>query len=142
LLTSRTTQDQWLGRWPPRAEEELGGRLRVVTARDALLRLEGDGQKVLVEIFVSTEHLTVGRMTLQPGQQTEPDARGGDEGLYLLEGQLLLRLPEHDGPRCFELHPGDGFYVPEGVPRQFFNYADQPARLMFGVAPAYLPRRS
>jgi uncharacterized RmlC-like cupin family protein len=141
LLTIKTAQDQWLGRWPRlQAEEEQSERLRVVKSSEALLRLEGDQHKVLVEMFISTEYLTVGRITLQPGQQTEPASRGGDEGLYLLEGRLHVLLPEHQGSCCFELNPGDGFYVPEGVPRQFFNYSDQAARLLFGVAPAYLPR--
>ncbi len=50
-----------------------------------------------------------------------------------------MRLPDNDGQRWFELNPKDGFYIPQGVPHHYYNISDQPVRLIFGVAPTYLP---
>jgi len=45
-----------------------------------------------------------------------------------------VRLPEHQGcapgARCI---PGDGFYIPQGEPHQYYNVSDTPVSLLFGV---------
>jgi quercetin dioxygenase-like cupin family protein len=89
-------------------------------------------------LWAATDQLTVGQIELLPGQYTEPHAHGGDESIYLLEGTLHIRTPDNDGPRWFELNPRDGFYIPEGVSHQYYNVSNEPARLIFGVAPHYL----
>jgi quercetin dioxygenase-like cupin family protein len=101
-------------------------------------RLEGQEHRHLVGIMVSTEHLTVGTFELLPGQQTDLHIHGGDEGLYVLEGTLHVRVPEHSGPRWHELKPGDGFYIPQGAPHQYYNISGSTVRIAFGVAPHYL----
>jgi quercetin dioxygenase-like cupin family protein len=134
------TQDQWLGRWPmERDAARQEWTMQVVRDADLLWRLEGRERPLPVGLLASTEHLTVGKLELLPGQHTETHAHGGDEGLYLLSGTLHVRLPDHQGPRWFELQPGDGFYIPEGEPHQYYNVSAQPASLIFGVAPGYLP---
>jgi len=139
LTALRYVQDQWLGRWPAaRAEALQGASMRVLRADDALWRLEGE-QDVLVGLWASTEQLTVGKVYLRPGQHTDAQAHGGDEGLYLLEGTLNVRIPDNDGQRWFELARRDGFYIPEGVAHQYYNMTDQLVEFIFGVAPAYLP---
>lgn len=136
----RYRQEQWFGQWPMRqADARRGFTMQVLREPDVLWHLEGEGRQVLVGILASTEHLTVGKMHLLPGQHTQPHAHGGDESLYLLEGTLNVRLPENDGQRWFELKPGDGFYFPKGTPHQYYNIADRPASMIFGVAPAYDP---
>jgi quercetin dioxygenase-like cupin family protein len=140
LAASRYTQDEWLGRWPMAAEEaRAAASLHVVRDADALWRLEGDANKALVAILASTEHLTVGKVFLSSGQQTDLRRHAGDEALYLLEGTLNVRLPESDGQRWHELAPGDGFFIPADTPYQLYNVAGQPATALFGVAPGYLP---
>jgi quercetin dioxygenase-like cupin family protein len=140
LDTPKYSQEQWLGSWP--MQKDVAQRdftMKVLREGDVLWQLEGEDQQVLVGLFVSTEHLTVGKMHLLPGQRTQAHAHGGDESLYLLEGTLNIRLPEHDGQRWYELKPGDGFFIPRGTPHQYYNIADQPVSLIFGVAPHYLP---
>jgi quercetin dioxygenase-like cupin family protein len=100
--------------------------------------MEGKERQALVGILASTEHLTVGKIRLLPGQQTEVQAHGGDESLYVLEGTLNVRLRDASGPCWFELAPQDGFYLPEGTPHQYYNVTDRPTELIFGVAPRYL----
>lgn len=141
LTTVKYTQDHALGRWPMAREEIMREQtIRVVRENDLLWRYEGDiGQEVLVGLLVATEHLTVGKIFLLPGQHTELQTHGGDESLYLLEGTLNLYCPEKEGQQWFELRPQDGFYIPAGAPHAYYNMTDQPVTLVFGVAPTYLP---
>lgn len=139
LQTARYTQDEWIERWPAAQEEaRREATLRVLREADVLWRLEGREHPTPVGILVSTEHLTAGKLCLLPGQQTDVHSHGGDESLYVVEGILHLRVPEHAGGRWFELGPGDGFYVPKGEPHQYYNIGAQPATAVFGVAPRYL----
>lgn len=140
LETRLTFQDQWVGRWPLEREPwEQECTMHVVRRGEALVRLEGDDFGLLVEIWLSTEHLTAGSMTLLPGRSSDVRTHAGDLALLVQEGQLWVRAGDGAGRVVATLEPDDGFYLPAGVPRQFFNYGDKPARWMFGVAPAYLP---
>jgi mannose-6-phosphate isomerase-like protein (cupin superfamily) len=137
LMQVAYRQDRWLGRWPASRDERREGTMRVVRADDVLWRLEGTDQAMLVGLLASTEHLTVGTIHLLPGRHGGVEVHDGDEGLYLLRGSLHVRLPEHDGPRWLELEPGDGCYIPAGVPHQYYNISGAPAECLFGVAPRY-----
>jgi quercetin dioxygenase-like cupin family protein len=140
LSAPKYMRDDLLGRWPMAwAEAIQSATMRVLRDADTLWRLEGHERQVLVGILASTEHLTVGKVHLLPGQQTDVQIHGGDESLYLLEGTLHVRLPEHQGPRWCELKPGDGFYIPQNEPHQYYNVSDTPVTLIFAVAPQYLP---
>lgn len=138
LTTLKYSQDEWWGQWPlAQARAQQSFSLRVLREPDYWWRLEGTQQQALVGILAATEHLTVGTMQLLPGQQTDPHSHSGDESLYLLEGTLNVRTPENQGQRWFELKPGDGFYLPEGTPHQYYNMSDRPVKFIFGVAPRY-----
>ena len=140
-LTAVTyTQDRWLGRWPAaRVEARHQHTMQVLRAGEALWRLEGHDRPILVGILATTDRLTVGKVRVLPGQHSDAHVHGGDESLYLLEGSLNVRLPEHEGQSWFELKPADGFYIPQGVPHQYYNIADRPVDFIFGVAPHYAP---
>ncbi len=139
LTTLKYTQDQLLRRWPmERASIEEADSFRVVRENDLRWRMEGGlGNETLVGLLCATEHLTVGKLYLRPGQHSDVQVHGGDESLYLLEGTLNLWCPEKDGQKWFELTPQDGFYIPAGAPHQYYNYTDKPVSLLFGVAPYY-----
>ena len=138
LGAPKYSQDQWIGRWPQaQAEAAAKYTIRVLRDADLLWRLEGTDQQLLVGILAATEHLTVGRMELLAGQCSDVELHGGDESLYLLEGALNVRVPENDGPRWFELSPGDGFFVPEGTPHQYYNMSGAQASFLCGIAPRY-----
>ncbi len=140
LTAPKYTQDQWVGRWPmDQAEARRCFTMRVLRESDILWRLEGKARQVLVGILASTEHFTVGKIYLLPGQQSDIQTHGGDESLYLLEGTLNVGLPDSEGQSWFELKPGDGFYLPEGIRHQYYNHSGTPAVLFFGVAPSYRP---
>lgn len=131
-------QDEWLGRWPMEREAvEADRTMHVVRPTDVLWRLEGDDQQMLVGLLASTEHLTVGKIELQPGRESGRRSHGGDLSLYVLDGTLNVRLPENEDGKWFELAPRDGFYVPEGVSYHFYNVTDKPVSFVFAVAPNY-----
>lgn len=143
LTQSRYTQDHLLGRWPmERAQIERENTIQVLREEDSLWRYEGEENRVLVGLLAATEHLTVGRLYLQPGERSEVQIHDGDEGLYLLEGTLHIYCPEREGQSWFELAPRDGFYVPAGTPHQYYNMSDQPVSCLFCVAPNYLAPNS
>lgn len=140
LTTLDYGQSRWMGRWPAaRDEARNAGAMHVLRDADLLWRLEGAQQQVLVGIMASTPHLTAGKLKLLPSRHSDVQTHGGDEGLYLVAGTINVHLPANEGQRWFELHPGDGFYIPEGVPHQYYNISDAPAEVIFGVAPAYGP---
>jgi quercetin dioxygenase-like cupin family protein len=140
LLGVTYADDGALERWPMERDAiRTEQTIQVLRADDQLLRLEGDEDPVLVGILASTEHLTAGTMELRPGQRTEIQRHGGDESGYVLEGTVGIRIGADEGRSWLEVGPGDGYYVPEGVPHRYYNAGSRAARLVFGVAPAYLP---
>jgi quercetin dioxygenase-like cupin family protein len=133
LEQSRHNDDSLLGVWPtPTREPTLHHRRE----SDVLWRLDGDA---LVGIIASTEHLTVGSLSLMPGKRSAVEAHGGDECLYVSEGTLHVRTFDAPGTGWLELQPGDGFFCPEGASHQYFNVGDEPAKAVFGVAPRWRP---
>jgi quercetin dioxygenase-like cupin family protein len=138
LTIAKYIQEEWLGSWPMAlAEARRKFTIQVLGEQDVLWGLEGQTQQVLVGLLASTEHLTVAKIQLLPGQKSDLQLHQGDESLYLLEGHLNVRVPENDGQRWFELKPGDGFYIPQNVPHQYYNMAGQPVKFIFGVAPNF-----
>jgi mannose-6-phosphate isomerase-like protein (cupin superfamily) len=144
LLTDSMYQDdRWLGRWPmQRDEHDRGATMQVLRDDDLLWRLEGTSGGALTSIYVSTEHLTAGKVHLRPGGQTAVQSHAGDKTLYVLRGTANVYLPDADGPngqRWFELAPRDGFYLPEGARHQLRNISGESVELLFAVAPDYRP---
>jgi quercetin dioxygenase-like cupin family protein len=140
LADSRYARDGWLGRWPEAAAEESASRtIHPVRAGDVLwqLHVQGRERPLLVGLLVSTEHLTVGKIDLMPGQRSEPECHGGDEALYVLSGTVHVRPLGESGPGWLELSERDGCYLPAGTPHQYYNIGGEPASLLFGVAPSY-----
>jgi quercetin dioxygenase-like cupin family protein len=138
LTESRYERPEVFGRFPMEAVA-LRKAERMIVLRDADLhwRLQGRTQGALVGLYAATDQLTVGRMRLLPGQKSDLEIHGGDEGVYVLSGELNLLAPEAEGQRWFELHPKDGFFVPENVPHQYHNMGAEPAEFLFGIAPHY-----
>jgi quercetin dioxygenase-like cupin family protein len=141
LTNCRYTQDEWIGNWPMLKQKASDAfTMKMLHESDVLWRLEGKKKQVLRAILASTDQLTVGRIHLLPGQETEEEVHGGDESIYVLEGNLTLSFETPDASPWFELKPGDGFYLPQGTVHQYRNLTDKPVLLLFGVAPAYLAR--
>ena len=140
LSEPRYIRDHLLGEWPARAAEvRATDTITRVSRSDRLWRLEGPDPQLLVGIVASTEHLTVGVVEVLPGVRGGVDRHAGEEALYVTSGRLNVHLPEAKGASWFELEVGDGFYLPADTPHQYYNWSDEPAEFVFGVAPRYLP---
>ena len=140
LETSRYVRDELLGRWPMERDAiNATNTVTVIRDPDILWRYEGECHRSLVGLYAATEHLTAGKITLQPGQQTDFQIHGGDESLLVTSGTIFLQGLDNDGPAWLELNANDGAYVPEGVRHRYWNRSGAPAELVFAVAPDYLP---
>lgn len=129
-----------LGRWPmDRAAVEADDRMTHLTDRDLRWRMEGADQALLTGLYCATEHLTVGKARLLPGQKSDLRTRAGDLSLYVLSGHLNLLTPEAEGQKWHDAGPKDGFFAPMGAPHQFWNMGAAPVEFLFGTAPGYLP---
>ena len=53
---------------------------------------------------------------------------------------ILIDDPEAS-PVWFELHPQDGFFIPEGTRYRAFNMGGTEAEYLFGIAPLFHPAR-
>ena len=138
LVNNKYTRDEWLGQLPmENMKLRHANTIRIVREADMEWRLHGTEFPTLVGLVVSTEHLTVGKMLILPGQNTAPETHGGDEAIYVTEGTLNMRV--HDGqlPNWFEMKVGDGCFIPQGTPHEYYNINSGQASAVFGVAPNY-----
>jgi len=136
IETSRYRRDEAIGRLPLE-KHTLPTTMKVLRDADLVWQLEGETQGARVGLYAATDQLTVGRMVLLPGQSGDLERHGGDEGLYVLSGTLNILVPDAEGQKWFELHPKDGFFVPEGVSHQYRNMSAEPVEFLFGIAPHY-----
>jgi len=139
LEDSRYVRNDLLGTLPMQAGS-VQNTMKVLRDSDLIWRLEGERQGALVGLYAATDQLTVGKMRLLPGQNADLEKHGGDEGLYVLSGTLNVLVPEAEGQKWFELHPKDGFFVPEGTAHQYRNVGAEPVEFLFGIAPNFLPQ--
>lgn len=134
---SKYTRDDLLENWPAKRAESLStDTIRVLTEKDFLWRLEGEST-ILVGIVASTEHLTVGKVRLLPGQRSGLHTHAGAESIYVTQGTLNILAMEDSGKKWLEANPKDGAYIPKGVEHQYYNYSAEIVEFVFGVAPKY-----
>lgn len=138
----RYERSELIGHWPTgQAEAKAVGKLHVLREADRLWSLDRSDPRVLTGIIASTDQLTAGSMRLNPGGRSEVQTHGGAMGLYVLSGRVNILIDDPEAsPVWFELHPQDGFYLPEGTRYRAFNMGGEPAEYLFGVAPHYQAR--
>lgn len=97
--------------------------------------IQGKAAPVRVSLFVATDKLTMGYFSLLPGVIADPETHPGDECALVVSGRVYMRVAGID--EMFEMKERDCFFIPEGVEHQYYNLSDQPAAVVFGVAPLY-----
>ena len=130
-----------IGQWPAMQGKGLAeARIRVLRESDRLWSLDPSDPRVLTGIIASTEQLTAGTQRLQPGGRSGTRTHGGAAGLYVLSGPINILIEDAESmPVWFELHPQDGFFLPEGATYRVFNMGGTAAEYDFGIAPLYHP---
>lgn len=130
-----------LGRWPVSGKEARRQKNMILIPPERFLHLiQGKRHHVLVSFFVSNDFIHEGMMTIPAGQYSEPEVHKGDEVVYVLEGNLVMRIYKDKEEtsvlqESFEVHENEKFLVPEGVKHQYFNFTDKVIKLIFAVAP-------
>lgn len=128
--------------WRYHRDEDLAagqaaqGPFTVHDGRDAMLRYEPG---VLTGVELAGEHLTAGWLEIGPGGVSSPRTHDGDVILFALSGATFVRASDGDGQVVAELGPEDAMYVPTGSTYDVRNVGGETCRLVFGVAPKYLP---
>ena len=140
LLTDvRLADDARLGNYVPCVDKPVDGQITTLRAEDRLWRLEeAEPSPLLMGIFASTEHITVGELNLRDGQLTPWRTHSGDLCGYVSKGRLRIAVDGPDARRWLELESGDGFYVPEGVQYRYHAYSSA-VHAYWAVAPSYEP---
>lgn len=130
-----------IGHWPAgQAQAQASATIRVLRESDRLWSLDTTDPRVLTGIIASTDQLTAGSVRLNPGGRSKVLEHGGAAGLYVLAGRVNILIDDPEAsPVWFELHPGDGFYLPQGTKYRAFNMGGTPAEYLFGVAPLFHP---
>ena len=134
-------RSELIGHWPAdRAAAEGRAKIGVLREAGRLWPLDRSDPRVLTGIVASTDQLTAGSVRLSPGGRSEVLSHGGAAGLYVLGGRVNILIDDPEAsPVWFELHPQDGFYIPQGTRYRAFNMGGVPAEYLFGVAPLYHP---
>jgi len=130
LEVSTYADDTVLGELSDRRDVRARESFTVLRRPDAILRLD---LGVLVGLLVSTEHLTVGTVTVNAGQESREESHAGEELLYVTRGALRVSA----GGVEATLAPGDGFLIPAGTPHTYAADGEHVAEAIFGVAPTY-----
>ena len=139
---TRYERSELIGHWPEHQAHAIAkAKIRVLRESDRLWSLDKTDPRVLTGIIASTDQLTAGSVRLSPGGRSDTLTHGGAAGLYVLSGRVNILIDDPEmSPVWFELHPQDGFYIPEGTRYRAFNMGGQPAEYLFGVAPHYCPK--
>jgi quercetin dioxygenase-like cupin family protein len=104
--------------------------LRVLRRADSVWRLD---REVLVGLLVSSEHLTVGTVTIPVGHASLEERHDGEELVYATRGELRVEAGGVDAT----LGPGDAFFVPAGTAHRYGAGHAGVAEAIFGVAPRF-----
>lgn len=129
-----------VGNWPMgRGQGPV--TLHVLREADRLWMLDPADPKVLTGITASTDQLTAGVVRVSAGGKSGTRVHGGATGLYVTKGRLNILIEDENAepPVWFELHPQDGFYIPEGTRYRLMNMGGDEAECLFGTAPLYHP---
>ena len=128
-----------IGNWPAgRAQADARARFKVIREADLLWSLDRGDPRVLTGIAASTDQLTAGSVRLGPGGRSSVLEHGGAAGIYVTRGRVNILIENAEtAPVWFEMHPQDGFYLPQGAQYRVFNMGGEPAEYHFGVAPQY-----
>ena len=117
------------------AESRASEKIRVLRESDWLELIHGTRQPVRVEVFASTENVTMGKIELPPGVVTDRATHPGDLTGVVTDGWAGITW--EDRPEWLEMQTLDGCMVPEGVSYRLMNMSDRPATFVFGAAPGY-----
>lgn len=94
-------------------------------------KIDGTGQ---VTVFFTSEKLLFSTFELGPGCSLKKDFHpNGDEGYYVLKGELTVILPELNVER--KIRVGEVFYIKSGVVHIALNNGKEDTKVIAAIAP-------
>lgn len=94
-----------------------------------LRKKDGSG---CVEVFFEEEKLLFARLNIEPGCSLNRDIHpAGEEGYYVLTGELTVTLPEENVVR--KIQTGEVFFVPQGVYHIASNTGTMPVSVIAAI---------
>lgn len=132
-----------LGKWPISGDEaRKAKRLIPIRSCEQLPLIHGQRDHVLFSFIVSNDYMNVGILQIPPGKYSEVERHEGDEALYLLEGDLVIRLVDEEQPTenqaLFDgqhVCQGEKCLIPEGQRHQYINFTDKMVRAFIAIGP-------
>jgi len=77
------------------------------------------------------------RVTCRPGMRAERDTLPGEEFVFILKGQLGIRV----GEEVFSLKAGDSIHYQSSHPHAWRNESGKDCMLIWALSPPLLPSR-
>ena len=92
-------------------------------------KTDGTGQ---VAVFFEKAKLLFARLDIEPGCSLNRDIHPeGEEGYYVLSGELTVTLPEEKTVRT--VRPGEVFFIPQGVYHIAANTGSEPVCVIAAI---------
>jgi len=133
-----------LGSWPapgPRLRAEK--QLVIVRPGQQLALIHGEHRHVLWSFVVSNDYMHLAVLTIPVAGVSELESHEGDEAIYVLDGELCVRIPTSEGEESSNatyphtrVRAGEKMLVPQGVAHQYVNFTNDPVKAYVAIAPA------
>ncbi len=132
-----------LGSWPlpgPKLREEK--QLFIIKPEGQLALIHGEKRHVLFSFVVSNDYMHLAVLKVPVAGVSEFESHGGDEVIYVLEGELCVRIPTSEDERTdqatyphFRLKSQEKMLIPEGTRHQYINFTNDVVTAYVAVAP-------
>ena len=133
-----------LGRWPVEGKKARQEKtLFHLTPEQYLPLIHGKEKHVLFSFMVSNDYMHAAILTIPVGGHSEVESHQGDEALYVLEGDLVVRLvPEEESKdkksavyQSHHIYCGEKCLIPEGVKHQYLNFTTRVVKVFVAMGP-------
>ncbi len=123
---------RWMGSLPFAPQNK---RPVVITPDMEVTTIYGvEPHQAMVVKFISTDKITMGTLTIQPGQWFEPPGiHPADESYFILAGTATILEPSTGN--AFQASTGEAFLVPRGIWHQVFNFGQEDVAILSVSAP-------
>jgi len=133
-----------LYKWPVEGKKaRQNATLFHLTPQQRLPLIHGRDKHVLFSFIVSNDYMHIAVLTIPPGGHSEVESHKGDEALYVLEEDLVVRLvPERESGgkktavyESYHICCGEKCLIPEGIKHQYLNFTHKVVKVFVAIGP-------
>jgi len=122
-------KNPYLGNWPTEPDEK---KMMVISPQDAVLLEHGEKERMPVEVYISSDCLTMAKSWIIPGRRSEPWSHEGELLLHVTKGALYVQIMEGGE---YEIKEQEQFFIPANIEYRLWNNQDTLVEFVFCVAP-------